>query len=64
MCRITNSTERNHIKIKKKNLENFILKYDVIHDALEVMYNKNLKRPRNFGDIGTRMNSAKNFEIA
>jgi hypothetical protein len=32
---------------------NFILQYDVIHDALEVICYKNLKRPRNFGDIAS-----------
>jgi hypothetical protein len=40
------------------------------HDALEMIYNKNLKRPRNFGgvgffgDMGTGRNLAKNREIS
>ena len=47
-----------------------ILKYDVIHDALKVICNKNIKCPRIFGDIGslgdmgTGRNLAKNLEIA
>jgi hypothetical protein len=28
------------------------LKYDVIHDTLNLDYDKKLKRPRDFGDIG------------
>jgi hypothetical protein len=34
------------LKIRKIELGNLILKYDVIRDALQVIYNKNLKRPR------------------
>jgi hypothetical protein len=46
------------------------LKYDVIHDALKVILNKNFQHLRNFGDIGsvgdmgTGRNLAKNPEIA
>jgi hypothetical protein len=32
-------------------MENFILKYDVIHDVLDANYNANLKRVGFFGDI-------------
>ena len=39
------------LKFKRVDLENLIVKYDVIYDALEVTCNKNLKRPRNFGNI-------------
>ena len=39
------SNERYRIKIGKKiKFGNLILKYDVIHAALEVIYSKNLKR--------------------
>jgi hypothetical protein len=41
------------MKLKKVDLKNLILKYDVIHDKLGVICNTNLKRPRNFGDIGS-----------
>ena len=70
MRRITYFTKRNQIKIEKRRLGNLILKYDVIHEALKVICNKNLKRPQNlgdigsFGDIGTGRNYAKNREIA
>jgi hypothetical protein len=46
------------------------LKHDVIHDALRVICNKNLKRLRNFSDIGsfgnmgTGTNLANNRKIA
>ena len=53
MCRITYSTKLNQIKIVKIYLEILILQYDVIHDALEVLCYKNLKRSRNFGDLGS-----------
>ena len=52
MCWITNSTKRKQRKIEKSKFQNFILKYDVIHDALKLVCNKNLRRPRNFGDMG------------
>jgi hypothetical protein len=64
ICKITDSTTRNQIKIKKVDMRNFILKYDAIDDALKVICNINLKRPRNCGDIGTGRNLAKNREIA
>jgi hypothetical protein len=56
--------------LKNVDLRNSTLKYDVIHDLLKVIFNKNLKRQRNFGDIGsfgdmgTDMNLAKNREVA
>ena len=40
-------------KAKKGNLGNFIMKYNFIHDALKVITNQNLKRQRNFEDIGS-----------
>jgi hypothetical protein len=40
------------MKMNRVDLENFILKYDVIHAALKVICNRNLKQPRNKGDIG------------
>ena len=40
------------------------MKYDVIHDTLIVIRTKNLKRSRNFGDMGTGRNIAKYREIA
>ena len=43
-------------KFKKVELGNIILKYEVIHDALEVICNKNVKHPLNFGEIGTDRN--------
>ena len=49
---------------KKVDLRNSVLKYDVIHNALNVICDKNLKRPRNFSDMGTGRNSTKNREIA
>ena len=52
MCRIKYSTKRKQI-FQKVNSGNFSLKYVVIHDVLEVIYNKNFKRPRNFGDMST-----------
>ena len=58
MCIITYFTERNQIQIKKKNLRNLILKYDVIHNALIAICNRNFKLPRYFGDIGTDRNLA------
>ena len=64
MCRITNSAKRNKMKIQKSRFGKFNLKYDVIHDALKVICNENFKRPRNFGDMGTCRNLAKNREIA
>ena len=51
MCRIRYSTKRAQIKIFKVDLENAILKYDVIDDAFKVICNNNLKRSREFGDI-------------
>jgi hypothetical protein len=57
MYRIINSTEHNR---KKVDLKNLILKYDVIHDALKVTFNKNSHNLRNFGDMGTDRNLAKN----
>jgi hypothetical protein len=57
-------------KFKKSDLENLIMKYDVIHDGLRVICKKKLKRPRNFDDIGsygamcTGRNLAKNRKIA
>ena len=57
------------VYLLKLYLRNFILKYDVIHDALKVICNKNIKRLRNFGDIGsfggigTGRKLAKNREI-
>ena len=59
MGRITHSsgpvTPLSTIKYKfiELDLGNLILNYDIIHDALKVICNKNLKRPRNFGDIGS-----------
>jgi hypothetical protein len=46
-------TKRNQKEIQIKKFEKFILKYDVIHDALKLICNKTLKRPRSFGDIGS-----------
>ena len=40
-------------KSKRVDLGNSILKYGFLYDALQVIFNKNLKRPRNFGDIGS-----------
>jgi hypothetical protein len=40
-------------KFKKVDLGNSSLKYDVIHDALKVICNTNLKRSSNFGDIAS-----------
>ena len=63
-------TERDQIKIQKSKFWEFNLKYDVIHDVLKVIFNENLKRLRNYGDIGfsrdmnTFKNLAKNREIA
>ena len=57
------STECNQTKIQ-------FLKYDVIYDALKLICNKNLERPRKFGDIGsfgdmgTEKNKDKNRVIA
>jgi hypothetical protein len=48
------------IKVKKVDLGNLILKYDVIKYAIKVIRNKNLKRPRNSGDMGTGRSLAKN----
>jgi hypothetical protein len=49
------STSPNAIKqkLKKVDLGNSILKNDVIHDALRVICNKNLKLRGRFGDLGT-----------
>jgi hypothetical protein len=44
----TNESKEN----SKKYRGNLISKEDVGHDELLVICNKNLKRPRNFGDIG------------
>ena len=53
MCRITYSAKRKQIQIKKEvDFGNFISKYDVIYDALKLIWDKNLGRPRIFGDIG------------
>ena len=65
------STSPNAIKwrVKKVNLRNLIVKYYVIHDALKVIRNKNLKHPRNldligsFGDMGTGWNLTKNMKL-
>ena len=38
-------------KIIKVNLKHSILKYDVIHDTLKVIFNKNLERLSEFGNI-------------
>jgi hypothetical protein len=32
-------------------MRKLILKYDVIHGVLKIICNKNIKHPRNFGDI-------------
>jgi hypothetical protein len=48
----------------KVYLEIFILKYDVIYDALTEICYKNLKRQRNVGDFASGRNFAKNREIA
>ena len=64
MCRITYSIKRDQINIQKINFGNFVLKYDVIHNALVVIYNKNLKRSSNYGDMSTDKNLAKTREIA
>ena len=53
MCKIKYSTKGNQIKIQKVDLDNSILKYDVIHDTLKVICDKHLKCPRNFGDMGS-----------
>ena len=45
-------------------MKNLILNYAVIHDALKAIRYRNLYRPRNYGDIGTCRNLAKNLEIA
>ena len=64
-----NQTQSNN-NSTKRDLGNWFLKYDVIHDALKVILNKNFKHLRNFGDIGsvgdmgTGRNLAKNPEIA
>ena len=62
MCGITYTTKRN--QFLKSGFGK--MKYDVIHDlhVLEVIYIKNLKHPRNFGDMGTRKNLASNRRIA
>ena len=52
------------MEIEKGNVGNLILKYDVIHDALKLIYNENLKRLDNFDDRGTGRNLSKNSEIA
>ena len=38
--------------------------YDVIHDALKVICNKNLKHSRNFDDMSSDRNKAHNRKIA
>ena len=64
MFKITYSTELNQTKFKKVDLGNSILKYDVIQDALKVICDKNIKSPREFGDMGTGKILAKNRKIA
>ena len=70
MCRITHSTNLNSLKILKKKFVNLIQKYNFIHNIFKVICNKNIKRPRYFGYIGslgnmrTGRNLAKNCEIA
>jgi hypothetical protein len=70
MYRIECITKFKQTKIQKSRFGNSIWKFDVIHDALNVIYYKNLKRPRKFGDIGffgdmdTERILAKNREIA
>ena len=51
-------------KVKKVDLRNLLLNYDVIHEAFKVICNKNIKRLLNFSDMGTGRNKAKNLEIA
>ena len=51
MCSFTFSTKRDQVKIERVDLRNWILKYDVIHDAFKVICYKNLKRRRNLGDF-------------
>ena len=61
VCRIKNFTKRFQIQIRKSTLRNLILKYEVF----EEIYDKNLKRPRNVGDIGSfgDMVAGKSFAI-
>ena len=47
MRRIKYSTKHFQAKIQKSRFEIFYLKNDVIHDAIKVICNKNLKRLRN-----------------
>jgi hypothetical protein len=56
MCRITYFHQTQKMQIEKSRLGNLIFKYDVIHDALKLISDKNLKRPRNLGDMGTGRN--------
>ena len=51
-------------KVTRLDLKIRISEYDVMHDALEVLCYKNLKRPRNSSDIGTDRNLAKNHGTA
>jgi hypothetical protein len=68
MRKIEYSTKSN--KNPKSRFGKFNLKNDVIYDALKLICNKNLERPRKFGDIGsfgdmgTGKNKDKNRVIA
>jgi hypothetical protein len=57
MRRIKYSAKRNQIKVRKSKFGKLNLENDVIHDALKVICNKNLKKNSAilgiFGDIGT-----------
>jgi hypothetical protein len=67
MRKIKYVIEHNRAKILNSRFGNLISKYDVIHDALKVMSDKNLNRSCNFvdgvsfGDIGSLF---ENLEIA
>jgi hypothetical protein len=56
MSNTIGSNEVKYQNFEKVDFGNLILKYDVINGELKVISNKNLKRPRNFDDIGTGRN--------
>ena len=53
MPNIKYATECNQTQTKRVDLGNSILKCDVIYDALKVICDKNLKRPRNLTILGS-----------
>jgi hypothetical protein len=46
------------LKFEKVDLGNSLLKNDVNYNALKRIFNENLNRPRNFGDMSTGRNLA------